>query len=386
VFTHSDPPFVDWVELHNTTDQPVDVGGWFLSDNLGLLTLFRIPDGTVIPAGGYVAFDENELGFAFDSAHGDDVVLSEATGAGVMTGGRDYLAFGALENGVSYGRFPDGSEHAYRLTERTLAASNAKPRVGPIVVNEIMYHPPDLLGGVDNEDHEFIEMHNVTGESVSLSTYFPAADVTHPWRLKNAVDYTFGTATAIPGYGFLLVVSFDPISEPAKLADFRLTYGLDESTPIVGPYEGKLNNSGEPLELQSPDTPQPPGSPDEGFVPYVLVDAVPYLDSAPWPPEANGNGASLERIVPTVVGDLASNWRASVVEGGTPGAVNSCPADGDHDGDGDVDQADFTYFAECLTGVDGGHAIPRCVCFDSDADGDVDLRDFSIFTRAFTGE
>ena len=38
----------DWIELHNTTDQPVDIGGWFLSDNGDDLTRYRIADGTVL--------------------------------------------------------------------------------------------------------------------------------------------------------------------------------------------------------------------------------------------------------------------------------------------------------------------------------------------------
>src|SRR5207248_611723 len=50
-----------------------------------------------------------------------------------------------------------------------------------------------------------------------------------------------------------------------------------------------------------------------------------YDDNAPWPAEADGNGPSLEVIDP--LGDPGDpvNWRASLVNGGTPGTTASPP-------------------------------------------------------------
>ncbi|MCH8924301.1 MAG: lamin tail domain-containing protein, partial [Planctomycetes bacterium] len=55
--SHSDGPLGDRIELLNTTAGAIDLGGWFLSDDRGLLEKFRIPNGTSIAAGGYVVFD-----------------------------------------------------------------------------------------------------------------------------------------------------------------------------------------------------------------------------------------------------------------------------------------------------------------------------------------
>ena len=46
---------IQWIELHNTAGQPVDLSGWSLNQG----KLFRFPDGVSIEAGGYlvVAFD-----------------------------------------------------------------------------------------------------------------------------------------------------------------------------------------------------------------------------------------------------------------------------------------------------------------------------------------
>ena len=49
----------DWIELHNTTDQAIDIGGWFLSDDANNLTKYEIAAGTSIAADGYIVFYEN---------------------------------------------------------------------------------------------------------------------------------------------------------------------------------------------------------------------------------------------------------------------------------------------------------------------------------------
>ncbi|MCK4661112.1 MAG: lamin tail domain-containing protein, partial [Phycisphaerae bacterium] len=384
VLTHSDMPEVDWIELYNTTGSPIDIGGWYLSDRLYDLTRWAIPTDTIIPAEGYMVFDETQFNFALDSVYGDEVYLSEAGSNGVMTGGRDYIEFGAAQNAVSFGRFPDGTGPLYSMSEQTSGAANAYPLVGPVVINEIMYHPPDLPpAGLDNVDHEFIELHNITAAPVNLYTYFAGADETHPWKLTRGVSFSFSLSTTIAAGEYLLVVSFDPAVDLAKLVDFRATYGLDASVPIVGSYSGKLSNWGESIRLRKPDTPQPPGPPDYSYVPYVLVDEVPYNHAAPWPTEPDGLGYSLERIVPTLIGYVPTNWMASEAVGGSPGTVNSCPPPGDYDGDGDVDLDDYGFFHDCFTAPGGGLASPRCTCFDTDTDGDVDLADFRAFQIAF---
>ena len=49
-----DDEFDDWLELHNTTNTAIDLTGYFLSDNPDNLDKYDIPDGTMIPANGYL--------------------------------------------------------------------------------------------------------------------------------------------------------------------------------------------------------------------------------------------------------------------------------------------------------------------------------------------
>ena len=44
----------DWIELYNSTDAPADISGWMLSNDLDDLIKYVFPQGTVIPAQGYL--------------------------------------------------------------------------------------------------------------------------------------------------------------------------------------------------------------------------------------------------------------------------------------------------------------------------------------------
>src|SRR5207248_9211343 len=102
-------------------------------------------------------------------------------------------------------------------------APNPYPLVGPIVINEIMYQPPSPDGIEDNTVDEYIELLNLTSNSVAL---FDPAAPTNTWKFKGGVDYTFPQNVTLPPGGFVLVVNFDPIIDPVALAEFRSRFKL----------------------------------------------------------------------------------------------------------------------------------------------------------------
>jgi hypothetical protein len=62
--------------------------------------------------------------------------------------------------------------------------------------------------------------------------------------------------------------------------------------------------------------------------------------------------------------------------------VGACQ--GDADGDGDVDLADYAQFASCFAGPGHAAGVPCPVANpDCDGDGDVDLQDYAAFSRGF---
>ena len=252
--THTDLPEVDSVELYNPGAGSALIGGWFLTDDPNQPTKYRIPDNTLIPPGGYAVFTADQFGnngsnsFRL-SALGDEIYLFSGDGTNI-TGYRHGFAFGAQVNGVSFGRYvtSDGAEHFVTQEQNTLGAVNAGPKVGPVVINEIMYSPPAFGLDTDTVD-EYIELRNITWQTVSL---FDALHATNAWRLDGAVQFTFPPGVIIAPLSFVLVVPFDPVHDPASLNWFLARYGVDTNTPIFGPYSGHLANEGESLGLYLP--------------------------------------------------------------------------------------------------------------------------------------
>ena len=302
ILTHTDPLDVDAIELFNPTAQAADIGGWFLSDDGTTPAKFRIPDGTLLPPGGYRVLTEADfnpaaatlLNFALDSA-GDAVYLTSADAAGHLTGYSHGVDFGAAALGVSFGRYLNsvGEEQFPAQQAITPGGPNAGPVVGPVVLTEIMYHP-------DADHEEFVELRNVTAAPVPL---FDPANPTNTWRV-NGLGFTFPTNLVLPANGLLLLVATNP-------SDFRARYGVPEGVQVLGLSGGTLQNSGERLELQRPDAPGTNG------VPYITVDEVRYDNKVPWPPGADGGGPSLQRRAPSAYGNDPANWVAALP---TPGA------------------------------------------------------------------
>ncbi|HYG36703.1 MAG TPA: lamin tail domain-containing protein, partial [Clostridia bacterium] len=324
--THTDPPLVDTIELHNPTANPVPIGGWFLTDDRAKPTKFRLPDVS-IPAGGYWTISEaqyntNSDGFALSSL-GEEVYLFSGDGT-ALTGYRHGFEFGPQANGVTFGRYvtSDGREHFVTEKANTLGSANAGPQVGPIVINEVMYAPPPFGLDPDTVD-EYIEVRNLSNQSVPL---FDPLHTTNAWRIRGGVEFDFPPGVTMAPGSYLLVVNFDPAHDPASLSWFRSRYQLDSSVPLFGPFQGNLANEGETIGLYMPDKPEIAPSPVVGFVPYVLVEEIRYSDRLPWPANAVGTGNSLQRIDGIVFGNDPANWKASSV---TPGQSNSVDTDGD---------------------------------------------------------
>ena len=341
VLTHTDPPLEDAVEIYNPSTQGADLSGWFLSNSADDLKKFRIPNGTLLPAGGFAVLYQTQFNtgtpgsFTLNSARGDQVYLTEADSVGNITGYRAQISFGAAENGISFGRLVTCNGTKFTaLAPRTFGQDtpaslaqfrtgsglpNAGAKVGPVVINEIHYRPAILSGTNDNTLDEYVELRNITGSAVPF--YDPAA-TTNTWRLLAGVTYLFPpTNVTLAANGHLLIVSFNPVTNPSQLAAFRATHSVGAGVPVFGPWSGKLNSDGEAVELYKPDAPQLPPHPDAGLVPYVLVDRVEYGITAPWPIGAAGDGQSLQRMVSTGFGDDAGNWTAGAPTAGAANAV-----------------------------------------------------------------
>ena len=305
ILANSVAPMTDTIELYNAGAASADISNWYLTDDHSTPQKYKIPSGTVLPAGGYVTFNEAQFNtgataFSLDS-HGEEVYLYSADASGNLTGYSDGFTFDASAASVSFGRYQisTGEIQYPAQLSLTFGAANSGPRVGPIVISEMNYAP---ASGQD----EYIELKNITPSPVNL---FDPANPANTWDLHGA-SYFFPQNTIMPANGIILVTALDP-------ATFRTKYSVPAAVQIFGPYTGTLQDDGEAIKLEKPDVPYF-DSTNTLQVPYVTVDEVDYSNVAPWPTQAAGLGYTLERIDCTQYGNDPINWRAGQF-GGTPG-------------------------------------------------------------------
>jgi hypothetical protein len=321
ILAHSHDDASDWIELYNTTDAQIDIGGWYLSDSEANLKKYRFAAGTKIDAFDYLvlyeglnfgdaAADPGRLkGFGF-SENGEGAYLSSAE-AGVLTGYRAVEEFGASYTGVSFGRYFKRSTGTYNfvsMDHNTPNDRNSYPAVGPIVINEIMYNPSWPSGGsYGNDRYEYIELKNITDSAVRLWR----EDKLLPWKFSDGIDFTFPD---VPDD--VTIAAGDCIVVVRDVAVFTWRYPAVPAGKIFGPYEGALDDGGEQVELSMP------GDIDKyGRQHYIRIDRVIYSDGSHhddaaggvdlWPTAADAGGKALTRVVPSLYGNDPNNWTAA---------------------------------------------------------------------------
>ncbi len=126
--------FVDWIEIYNPGDDPIDVGGMYITDdltsNMEWLIPATQPDSTTIPAGGFLVFyaDNDTIRGVRHvniklSSGGEDVGLFADDGLGhiLMADGYTYPA---STTDVSEGRETDGDDTWTTFVVPTPGATN----------------------------------------------------------------------------------------------------------------------------------------------------------------------------------------------------------------------------------------------------------------------
>ncbi len=185
-----------------------------------------------------------------------------------------------------------------------------------VAFSEIMYNP--VLSNDDDNDHEFIELHNPGDQPVDLTG----------WRLQGEVAFTFPAGSALAPGQYLVVAR----NRARLLALARHDLG-PRAAAVLGDYQGALDDGGGRLLLTDARG--------------ATVDAVRYDDAFPWPLAADGFGASdgwfeepawfpasdprrdftphrylghsLERVSFDRPASDVANWVPSPLDGATPG-------------------------------------------------------------------
>jgi hypothetical protein len=309
---HSHAGQPDWIELHNTTNAAINIGGWFLSDSSLDFMKYEIAAGTTIEPLGYIVFYE-DLNFGNSDDPGCNVpfALSEngetlylhSGSEGILTGYNNQEKFDASETGIAFGRYKKstGTYNFVAMSVNTPGGENTYPKVGPIVINEIMYNP-----AIGDQNAEYIELLNISDSVVTLAEFDNEQLVDVPWHLaddSNGISFDFPLGTTMAPGEFLLLVKDKNVFESSYTS-------VPNNVQIFEWGLGRLDNAGEKVQLSKP------GDEFEGIRYYIRVDRVNYSDGShpvdddPWPIEPDGFGKSLMRLIPADYGNDPENWTA----------------------------------------------------------------------------
>ncbi|HAM72380.1 MAG TPA: hypothetical protein DCM86_12120, partial [Verrucomicrobiales bacterium] len=281
---HTDDPLLDYIELYNHGNVPVDLSGCILTDD-PLTNRFVIATNTVIPARGHLVYDQSQLGFAL-SALGGIILLKNPDSTRVL----DAVLYEGQENSVSTGRVPDGAPEFYPLATRSPGAANGPMLIRSVVINELMYNPISGSAG-----DCYVELFNRSAAPVNVGA----------WTFVSGINYTFPSNTLIPANGYLVVAQ--------DLTNLLAHYANLTTNNTVGNYAGKLSHSGDRVALAMPDQTIRTNALGQAVTNtlYITVDEVTYGTGGRWGQWSDGGGSSLELIDPRSNHRMAYSWADS---------------------------------------------------------------------------
>lgn len=189
----SDGEFSDWFELVNTSDSPVSLAGWRVSDGEDK-SGWSFPDVT-IDAGGYLLVFASSKESAGTELHASFSLSEDETL--YLYAPENYLADSAPNVSAmadhSSVRRADGSFED--CTWPTPGYSNdadgyelfcaAHTASSPLVINEVMVYNDSYNRQPNGEYYDWVELKNVSEEPIMLAEYYLSDDKDNPmlWRL-----------------------------------------------------------------------------------------------------------------------------------------------------------------------------------------------------------
>ena len=259
-----------WVELHNPSDQPIELSGRILASSELTDRDYQLPNHTLSP-GEYHVVTAAQLGFQPQA--NDRLWLLSVDRSQVLDAVRvgDRLQGRSAQQQLRW-QFPSaatpGSDNVFSFQDQ-------------IVINEVMYQArpqyeqaPDIPFAESEE--EWIELYNRSQQTVDLSG----------WSLSDAVRFEFPQGTLLGPDQYLVV---------ARSADQLAA--LHPDIVIVGEFSARLSDSDERIQLLDAQ--------------LNLADEVHYYDGGRWPEYADGGGSSLELRDPHADNARGEAWASS---------------------------------------------------------------------------
>ena len=214
----------DYVEIHNTSSGPVNLGDWYLSDKADKLLRWQFPSIS-LPAGGYLAVHCSGSDRKDDPAHlhanfrisnkGDDAFLTDANGNTVshvrVPAMEPDQSYSLLETGWSkqfspspnYPNTPEGADAAAR---EIMQRNDKGVRITEVLASS-------------SKSNDWIELYNGTSEAVDLSGWGLSDNAGRPRKWQ----FPAGTAIQPGAYLGVFANGMDAVAEGRIQTNYRLS-------------------------------------------------------------------------------------------------------------------------------------------------------------------
>lgn len=228
--------------------------------------------------------------------HGLQAVTLMWSVGGVPQGSLAMSPAGGDDWSAAIGPFPEGSHVDLRVEAVDSADQASTSEVHALYVTDHAITDSQLMfteiqyTDACHGHADWVELHNASASAIDLGGWiFKDNDDSH--------SFTIPAGTQIPAGGYLV------LSGGAAL--LAADTGISN---LVGDFDFGLSSGGDAVRV---------------FTPWgVLVDAVEYSVTAPWPGPPVGTGPSLSLINPAFDNSLGVSWEPSGTPCGTPGLEN----------------------------------------------------------------
>lgn len=200
-----DGDYPDWIEIHNTTNQTIDLSNYALSDSTDKLVKWRFPQGsTIAPNGYFIVFASKKDRAAAEGSwphanfklrsNGETVILSDIQGRMV-----DMVTYDLLSADTSWGRDEEGDGSFKVFTSPTPGLPNTRAgmtamdtalclaNTSGLYITEVMTGNKSIHGPNVTYFYDYIEIYNMSGQAVNLKGYGLSDNIKKPrkWQFPD---------------------------------------------------------------------------------------------------------------------------------------------------------------------------------------------------------
>lgn len=207
----------DWIELYNASASPKDISGYKVYDDP--TSKYTLPNGTSVPANGHLVIHCDDLNTGlhtnFKLTSSGETVYLENKGGELI----DKVVFPALNDGQSYGRFPDGSA-TFKISGTTTQGSSNGSTSAPVIVS--VTRTP-LVVTSDDDVTVKAKLESNSGVS-SVKLYY---------RINNTGSYS-SAAMTLSGDSYSATI---PKANVQGRVDYYVEVKSNEGATVLSPFD-----------------------------------------------------------------------------------------------------------------------------------------------------